>query len=90
MHRNAFGHLPDEVRLCLVTYTGRKTMLHILHLNKFVNHETIKNINMKYLTICKATSAPQYSFDHSKSTTAILVQHSACKLEYHNMLVQCP
>jgi hypothetical protein len=29
MHKNALGHLPDEVSLCLVTYTGRKAMLHI-------------------------------------------------------------
>lgn len=45
---------------------------------------------MKYLTVCNATSAPQHSFDHSKNMTAIPVQRPACKLEYHNMLVQCP
>ena len=80
VQRNAFGHLPDEGSLCLARYTGRKATLHILYLNKFVNYYTIQNINMKYLTICNATSAPQYSFDHSKSMTAILVQHSACNI----------
>jgi hypothetical protein len=29
---------------------------------------------MKYLKICNAKSAPRYSFDHSKSMAAILVQ----------------
>jgi len=46
MHRNALGHLPDEASLCLATYTGRKAILYKLHLNKFVNYYTIKNINM--------------------------------------------